>query len=218
MEKLTPCYIVQCMKPTCRFRFPVAVNPVEPICPKCGSPAQVTIYNIQGSENSPQNQYPEKIEILLDNVRSAYNTGSILRTSDAAKISHIHLCGTTPTPDNPKVRKTALGAEFSIPWSLHWNALDTVIELRQKGHFIISLEISPTAASVFDLQPDQLRFPLVLVVGNEVTGVDPEILAQSHQIIQIPMMGVKGSINVATAFGIAVYFLRYFGAKTAKYP
>jgi 23S rRNA (guanosine2251-2'-O)-methyltransferase len=214
MEKSTSHFIIQCLKPACRFRFPSSTEIVDPICPKCGSPARQIAYNHQTPVTHNEIKPLKQIDILMDNIRSAYNAGSILRTSDAIKVNHIHLCGTTPSPDNPKVRKTALGAEFSIPWSLHWNALDTVIELKKAGYFILSLELSPQATSIFDMQPDQLGYPLVLVVGNEVTGVDPDILAKSSHILQIPMMGEKGSINVATAFGVAVYFLRYLENKT----
>lgn len=214
MEKFTSCYIVQCLKPACRFRYPSSSKPGQVLCPKCGSPVQITGYENPELEKQSPDHTNGRIEILVDNVRSAYNIGSVLRTSDAVNVSHIHLCGTTPTPDNPKVKKTALGAELSIPWTQHWNALDAVNELKQKGLSIVSLELSPQSVSIYEIQPKDLRFPMVLVLGSEVTGVDPQILALSDQVVQIPMLGTKGSINVASAFGVAVYFMRYLEYKS----
>lgn len=216
MENNLPYLIVQCLKPTCRFRYPAASVPPEATCPKCGSPVHVASFPVQVPAGNASQPPAGKIDVLLDNIRSAYNVGSILRTSDAVNIAHIHLCGTTPTPDNPKVRKTALGAEFSTPWSMAWNALDTALARKAQGFFILSLELAPSAVPLFALQPEQVKYPLLLIVGNEVSGVDPEILAVSDAIVQIPMLGRKGSINVATAYGVAVYFLRYLESKTGK--
>ncbi|MEM5774866.1 MAG: TrmH family RNA methyltransferase [Anaerolineaceae bacterium] len=209
METQTSQYIVQCLKPVCRFRYPLSEHPGQTVCPKCGSPVQISTFSHANPALLSGDQPVGQMAVLLDNIRSAYNVGAILRTADAVKASRLYCCGTTPTPDHPKVRKTALGAEFAASWSLEWNALDTVENCRRAGLKIVSLELSPAAVSVFDLQPEQVHFPLLLVLGSEVTGVDREILAVSDLVLQIPMLGAKGSINVSTAFGVAAYFLRY---------
>lgn len=147
--------------------------------------------------------------ILLDNIRSTYNVGSILRTADGAGVRYLHLCGITPTPDNPKVAKTALGAEQSVRWTHHRNGVTAARMLRAQGSQLWALEIAPCAVSLFDAVADLPPVPLVLVVGNERIGVDPGILALCEQVVALPMAGVKHSLNVATAFGIAVYTLRY---------
>jgi tRNA G18 (ribose-2'-O)-methylase SpoU len=152
--------------------------------------------------------------VLLDNIRSAWNVGSILRSADGFGFAHAYLCGITPTPDNETVQKTALGAEESVEWSDHKDAVKLVQDLKSEGWRISALEedqraIAITEASSLDLAalpPSALRE--VLIVGNEVTGVDPELLDQCDRIYYIPMHGRKRSFNVAIAFGIAAYALR----------
>jgi 23S rRNA (guanosine2251-2'-O)-methyltransferase len=146
---------------------------------------------------------------LLDNVRSTFNVGSIFRSADGAAFQHLYLCGITPTPAHPKVAKTALTAEQTVAWSQHTNALDLAEALQGRGHHLWALEDAPDATSLFAAQlppPDQ---PLVLIVGHEVTGVDPGLLALCDQVVALPMGGVKRSLNVAIAFGIAAYTVRF---------
>jgi 23S rRNA (guanosine2251-2'-O)-methyltransferase len=179
------------------------------ICPKCGSPIKKEIFRIPAAE--PKNAHTKDlpiIEVLLDNIRSAYNVGSILRTSDAVGIHHISFAGVSPTPDEPKVRKTALGSEMLISWTQYWNAMDAIEKARNNGYQVVSLEITPDAASIFDLSPGITQYPMLFTIGNEKTGVDPKILESSDIILKIPMFGMKQSINVSTAYGIAIYFLR----------
>lgn len=145
------------------------------------------------------------IEALLDNIRSLFNVGSIFRSSDGAGLRHLHLCGITPTPDNPKLIKTALGAEQAVGWSYHTNSLDAIAQARAAGYAIWALEEHPQAESLFTVAP--IAQPLLLVVGSEVIGVDPAILAACDQIVAIPMQGIKRSLNVATAFGVAAVIL-----------
>ena len=148
------------------------------------------------------------LAVLLDNIRSAWNVGSILRSADGFGFTHAYLCGITPTGDNEAVAKTSLGAEDSVPWSYHKDALKLVIGLKKEGWRICALEedrraveISP-AASVTSTSQRQ-----VLIAGNEVTGVDPELLDLCDQIFYIPMLGEKKSLNVAIAFSVAAYAL-----------
>jgi 23S rRNA (guanosine2251-2'-O)-methyltransferase len=204
--------IRQCTRPNCGFRFPVASLSVGyETCPKCGTPTRLTqspypdlkVENLSKTDDGPL------IEVLLDNIRSAMNVGSMFRTADGAGIRHIHLCGITPTPDHPKIAKTALGAEFSVPWTQHWDAAVTSTDLKSAGYKIWVLEGGSGSESIFEGLHDLPVSPILLVVGNEVSGVDPAILEICDRIIHLPMQGVKHSLNVAVAFGIAVYTLRF---------
>jgi len=144
-----------------------------------------------------------ELSILLDNVRSALNVGSIIRTCEGIGVKHIYLCGITPTPENPKVSKTALTAEGLISWSYHLNALDTLKQLKRSGNQVWSLEITPTSIPLDEAIRLKDNFPMVLVAGNEQAGVDPGILAICDRIIYLPMIGSKRSLNIAVAVGAA---------------
>ena len=148
------------------------------------------------------------IAVLLDNIRSAWNVGSILRSADGFGFHHAYLCGITPTADHEAVTKTSLGAEDSVTWSYHKDAVKLVKGLKSEGWKVYALEDDARAVDIgqaFSLiSPAQ---PAVLIVGNEVTGVDPELLDLCDQIFYIPMRGEKRSFNVAIAFGIAAFAL-----------
>jgi tRNA G18 (ribose-2'-O)-methylase SpoU len=149
------------------------------------------------------------LSVVLDNLRSAYNVGSIVRTADGAGISHLYLCGITATLDHPKVAKTALSAEASVKSSYHPNALTLVSDLKSKGMYLAALESRPGAVSLFDPTLRIPAMPSVLIVGNELLGIDPAILELCDQVVALPMMGTKRSLNVVVAFGIASYWLRF---------
>jgi tRNA G18 (ribose-2'-O)-methylase SpoU len=141
----------------------------------------------------------------LDNIRSAWNVGSIFRTADGFGFTHAYLCGITPTPENEAVTKTSLGAEESVPWSYHKDALQLARGLKKEGFRSLGLEEDPRAEEI--TQSITVSADSVLIVGNEVTGVDPELLELCDEILYIPMGGEKKSFNVAVAFGIAAYSL-----------
>ena len=205
--------MLQCENPNCRFRCPsnLTMKILEkcPICASSVSAVTSSFSNLKVAKVRGRNKIP-LIEVLLDNLRSTLNVGSIFRTADGAGAACVHLCGTTPTPEHPKIAKTGLGAEWHIPWEYHRNGLDFVRSKQKGGFFLISLEAAPSAQSVFSVSVDHLNgsCPLLLVVGNEVSGIDPEILAASDVVCSIPMAGVKSSLNVAVAFGIAIYTIR----------
>jgi 23S rRNA (guanosine2251-2'-O)-methyltransferase len=195
----------------CGLRYPLVVGqPFGTRCPACMGETRVVqsrslITEIKRS--LPQSSVPSSrsLAILLDNVRSAWNTGSILRSADGFGFTQAYLCGITPTPDNEAVTKTSLGAEASVPWSYHKDAVRLVKGLAKAGHKIFALEEHERAVEI-----DQALIPLqdsILVVGNEVTGVDPELLDLCDQILYIPMGGEKRSFNVAIAFSIAAFAL-----------
>lgn len=189
--------------------------------------------------------------VVLADLRSRENVGSIFRTADAAGVSKIFLCGITPMPPHPKISKTALGAEESVPWEYHKQTWRVLENFKKEGHLILALEQTAQSKSVFsythdlEFEPDQSRlkyFPkkvvkdsqknfqsdqkeevtsstksfdgerlpkgIVLVLGNEVKGISKSLLDYASDAVEIPMKGTKESLNVAVAFGIAVYALK----------
>ena len=204
--------IRQCTNETCRFRFP-AVEGKGDICPVCKTDtisfALPEVVHHQTAVSKPPNHH---VEVLVDNVRSIYNVGSIFRTADGAGVRHIHLCGITATPDHPKLAKTALGADSQLRWTYHRNALDTAVSLKKEGYQLCALEETPQATSLFDVIFPSSKAPLLLIVGNENIGIDPAIITHCHNTVVLPMQGVKDSLNVSVAFGIAIYQLQ-FGAQ-----
>lgn len=139
--------------------------------------------------------------VLLDNIRSAGNVGSVLRSAEGFGFMHAYLCGITPTPENNAVQKTSLGAEDSVPWSYHKDAVKLVKGLKKEGWKIIGLEEDKKALPIDTMKMS--KTDAVIIVGNEITGVDPDLLSQCERIFFIPMRGEKKSFNVAVAFGIA---------------
>ncbi len=205
----------QCLH--CQLRYPQTAGQDEPIpCPACGSPTrQEAIFSPsrRPSAKPPRNPL---YAALLDNIRSTWNVGAMFRTADGAGLQHLYLCGYTATPENPKVGKTALGAEQALTWTHHPNGVEIAQTLRAEGKRLVALEGGERAESIFQVNAWG-HDPVVLVVGNEIAGVDPGILALCDQVVSIPMLGVKESLNAAVAFGIAVYTLRNgVGMKSAS--
>lgn len=145
---------------------------------------------------------PLPVAVVLDQVRSAYNTGAFLRTADAAGLERVYLCGITPTPAGAPVRKTALGAEETVGWEYCADALVALRSLRARGFEIAAIETSARAVDLFDWRP---RFPLAVVFGNEVDGLTAEVLEACDTHVRLPMLGRKHSLNVATAGGVVLY-------------
>lgn len=199
--------IRQC--PNCRLRFPGEVGQDQSdACPACGFPTRrETRFSASRAPAPPASNSPLEAA-LLDNIRSAWNVGSMFRTADGAGLRHLYCCGYSSTPQNPKVRKTALGAEQALAWSHHPNGVELAQTLQAAGKRLVALEGGERSQSLFHLPQTWGNAPMVLVVGNEVAGVDPGILALCDQVVHIPMWGTKESLNAAVAFGIAVYGLR----------
>lgn len=142
---------------------------------------------------------------LLDNIRSAWNVGSMFRTADAAGLAGLYLGGFTPTPPRPDIEKTALGATGTVPWDYWPDAVACARALRARGVSLVVLEQAPGAV---DWETAALPFPHCFVVGHEVRGVRPELLAQADLVVEIPMFGAKHSLNVAVSFGLLAYQAR----------
>lgn len=152
------------------------------------------------------------IYALLENVRSAYNVGSMFRTTDALHLAGLYLCGYTGFPPHRGIAKTALGAEHTVPWEKHADALVLARSLQDKGMQIVVLEQTTDAVDFWEAP---VRFPTCFVVGNEVIGVSEELVELADLCLHVPMMGVKQSLNVATAFGVVGFELarRWRGEK-----
>lgn len=140
--------------------------------------------------------------MVLDNLRSALNVGSIIRTCDALGIAEVYFCGITPGPDNPKVRKTSLGAEGNVKATVVAQTKDTLLALKRANFKIVALELTDDAKPLLTVGAPE---NLALVIGNEVSGVSPDVLKIVDSKVMIPMKGIKESLNVSVAFGIAAY-------------
>ena len=203
--------IHECTNDQCGLRFPLDPRIYAGLyCPRCGSPTKVVEHVNEQIFLRSANATPHvAVSGLLDNLRSELNVGAAFRTANGAGLSHLYLCGITPTPAaNKRIAKTALGAEETVPWSYHSNALTLADQLKRSGAQLIALEGTRDALSLFDysISPSDLR-PMVLVVGGELAGVDPGLLDLCEKVLYIPMHGSKGSLNASVAFGIAAYRL-----------
>ena len=152
------------------------------------------------SGGAPLGRLP--IRIVLDNLRSAFNVGSIFRTSEGAGVEWIHLCGITPYPPNPKLEKTARGSEALVPWSHHIDTTEAVRLLRTRGYTLAALELTDRSVDYRSLPFPQ---PIALIVGHEVAGVTRPVLEEADYIVEIPLRGIKNSLNVATSFGVVLF-------------
>ena len=204
-------------------------------------------------QENPQNQRSSRkrqIQVVLADIRSRENVGSIFRTADAVGVSKIFLCGITPTPtptaqfsvinlqfskqsqtkESDKIAKTALGAEKTVPWEYHKQTWRLLQQLKKEGYIILMLEQTPASKNIFEYRNLKSRRrneskklsdgqgkmaskisdknDIILVLGNEVTGISQKLLDYATSLLQIPMYGKKESLNVAVAFGIAAYTLR----------
>jgi len=144
-----------------------------------------------------------KIILVLDNVRSLNNVGSAFRTSDAFLIEAIYLCGVTGTPPKPEIEKTALGATETVTWNYFKTTQEAIDDLKSNGYFIAAIEQAKNSIMLNKFQKPNK--PLALVFGNEVYGVEQEIINQSDACIEIPQFGTKHSFNVSVSMGIVLW-------------
>jgi len=145
------------------------------------------------------------ISVVVDNVRSIHNVGSIFRSSDAAFIEHLYLTGISGTPENPAIHKTALGAQDTVGWTYACDPAGVVARLKSEGYTVGVLEITNRPTFADDVQA--AHFPLCLIVGNEVHGVSDALIEAADLAIEIPQFGAKQSLNVSVAYGIAIFDL-----------
>jgi 23S rRNA (guanosine2251-2'-O)-methyltransferase len=148
------------------------------------------------------------IVVVLDNVRSVHNVGSVFRTSDALGVSEIFLCGITPAPvdrfgrDRDDLHKAALGAEKTVAWKQCTSTLECVSKLKQDGYTVIAIEQDERSVDYKNVSPSQKT---AFIFGNEVDGVSKDVLEQCDVVAEIPMMGGKESLNISVSFGVAMF-------------
>ncbi len=197
---------------SCGLRYPIAgEHSFGGRCPHCLGETEVALTKQIDTEKIPTEDGKSahsQLAVLLDNIRSAWNVGSILRSADGFGFDHVYLCGISPTPKNEAVTKTSLGAEDFVTWSEHKNAVELIQNLKKDGWKIYALEETKKTTDIRKLKTSS-REKAVLILGSEVTGVDPDLLKLADTVISIPMRGGKRSFNVSVAFAIAAYALRY---------
>jgi len=190
-------FLRKILQPPCNFAFLSA-----PIMNRKSTMDELARLEVDEFKSKPK----RALHLLLDDIRSLNNIGSIFRTADAFRLVHIHLCGITAQPPHRDIQKTALGATESVDWSHHKSILDCIVDLKADGSRIFALE--QTTESV-DLRSFQCKATdsLALIVGNEVKGVSEDALAMCEGSLEIRQFGTKHSLNVAVSTGMAVYHL-----------
>lgn len=144
------------------------------------------------------------IIIILDNIRSLNNIGSVFRSSDAFLIKKIYLCGITATPPNNEIRKTALGSTNSVDWEYAEDTIEVVKMLQQEGTIVCSIEQADKALMLNEFQPDDSK-EYAFVFGNEVKGVSQKVVSASDFVIEIPQFGTKHSLNISVSAGVVIW-------------
>lgn len=179
-----------------------------PPCPVTAPPMRRKLSPVELGRRNPSEVHTgprHPVSVVLENVRSAHNVGAVLRTADALALAHVYLCGITPPGDHIAVFKTALGADATVPWSHHPDAQAVVEALHADGVTVAVLELTDAPSSLDALTA--ARFPLALVVGNEVEGVSEALVAAADLALELPQWGAKHSLNASVAFGVAAYDL-----------
>jgi tRNA G18 (ribose-2'-O)-methylase SpoU len=213
----------QCPNPKCKhlFEVPDAALGKNGPCPVCGQvitfrslevirevERQHLLRTERMAQSAGQATEPEQFRFsaLLEDIRSLWNVGSIFRTADGAGFGKLYLCGISGCPPNKAIAKTSLGAEDCVAWQHCSNALDVLPLMESRGVQIVVLEKNAGSMPLAEAAAKGLfKPPLCLVVGNEVAGVSGEALSRAALVCHLPMHGIKSSLNVAVAFGIAAY-------------
>jgi len=158
---------------------------------------RISIEEFKNSSKTP-------IKVLLDNIRSAHNVGSIFRSCDAFLIDEIILCGITAKPPNKEIRKTALGSTDSVKWSYYANIQDAILKLKKEKYQIISVEQADKSTYLenFKIQSEK---NYAIIFGNEINGVNQKVIDLSDDVVEIPQFGTKHSFNVSVSVGIVIW-------------
>lgn len=146
------------------------------------------------------------IEIILDNIRSAHNVGSVFRSADSFKADKVWLCGICATPPSAEIHKSALGAEFSVEWGYEKDTLFLVRRLKEEGYTVLSVEQTVNSVMLDKFKPETGR-KYALVFGNEVDGVQQEVVDASDGVLEIPQYGTKHSLNISVSAGIVLWHI-----------
>ena len=163
--------------------------------------AEILKERLNPSESLNSDRFP--VFLMLHNIRSLYNVGSIFRTADSARAKELILCGFTPHPPRKEIEKTALGAVDSVPWQYEKDIFKAIEKQQKKNIKVIAVELTDKKKDYSDLKADD--YPMCLVLGNELTGIDDDVLSVCDDAIEIPMYGVKHSLNVGVATGIVLF-------------
>ncbi len=156
-----------------------------------------SIEKLKSSKRTP-------VVAVIENIRSMHNVGSIFRSSDGMRLEKLYLTGFTPVPPRPEINKTALGSTESVPFEYHKNTMPLLIALKKQGYSIVVVEQTDDSKSFFDVD---YSFPLCIIFGNEVDGISEEVTQIADMAVEIPMQGIKHSLNVSVAFGIISYHI-----------
>lgn len=146
----------------------------------------------------------QPLTVILDNVRSLNNIGSVFRSADAFLIEKIYLCGITATPPHKDIQKTALGATEAVTWAYEKDTLSLVKRLQKEGVVVLAIEQAEGAQSLLDFFPEKNKL-YALVFGHEVTGVDQAVVSQADGVLEIPQEGTKHSLNIAVSAGLVLW-------------
>jgi len=147
------------------------------------------------------------IIVVLENIRSAYNVGSVFRTADAFLLQSIHICGYTAHPPHKEIKKTALGAEETVDWKYFKNIQQAIEELKQQDYKIYAVEQAENSLKLQSALGGFRQEKIAVIFGNEVTGVEQSTIEQTNGCIEIPQLGMKHSLNIATAAGVVLWEL-----------
>lgn len=158
---------------------------------------RLSVEEFRASEKLP-------LTVVLDNVRSLNNIGSVFRTSDAFRVEHIALCGITATPPHREIHKTALGAEESVAWSYYEDTIECVESLKERGYMVYAVELTHNSL-ILGRDSIETNRPIALVLGNEIDGVQESVLERCDGFLEIPQYGSKHSLNVSCAAAIAIW-------------
>jgi tRNA G18 (ribose-2'-O)-methylase SpoU len=215
--------LTRCPNPRCKHMFEVPDDRQgkNGPCPACG---QVITYRSLAVLEEIERQHRRTVEhcrtsrqghtglakvrfgAVLEDIRSLWNVGAIFRTADGAGFAPLYLCGITGCPPHKAIAKTSLGAEETVPWEHCASTLEILPQLRAAGIRLVALEKTDQSVPLQEaVAAGAVKPPLCLIVGNEVAGLSAETLGAADMHCHLPMRGVKGSLNVAVAFGVAAY-------------
>jgi tRNA G18 (ribose-2'-O)-methylase SpoU len=215
-----------CPYPECNERFSadLPAGRTKTTCPKCHKAITARLAAVFSTLEREQEKrkrmglancdneakagpgYEETFVAVVEDVRSLFNVGAVFRTADGAGMDKVYLCGITGAPPRKEIEKVSLGAENTVNWEWGFGCVPILRRLKERGFQIVALEKTETSRPLTELLAEgKIARPLCLVVGNEVSGVSAEALSLSDIVAELPMRGMKESLNVSVAFGIAVY-------------
>lgn len=178
------------------------IVPIERLLNKNVKDEDFIIFN-KDDKNIQKKQNVIPLTLILDNVRSSFNVGSVFRSAEAFNVEKIFLVGYSPDPSNPKTQKTTLGSHEYVAWAHHPKCLDLIHDLKENGYWVIAAETTNHAIPVS--QPFNTKKKIAVIFGNERFGLDPQVIEACHETRKVPLDGIKNSLNVANCASIFIY-------------